>query len=193
MIPTGRQIEELWDTCGLPERKRHHSKLVAKVAVFFAERLLHASPPVQVNIPLLAAAALLHDVDKMAPKLPGEHHPDTGVRILREHGFSPVADLVRTHPVHAILDQSIAPGTREQELLYLADKMVKDTIITVDERFDLWKRENLPEEAQRMLASAYPLAKALEKKVCDEIGIVPEDLARLANAMETSTMDVLNH
>lgn len=191
MIPTGQQIEELWNTYGLPERKRHHCKLVAGVAVFFARRLANIPDTPPVNIPLLAAAALLHDLDKMAPKREGEHHPDTGVRILREHGFSAVADLVRTHPVHAILDQSIAPKTREQELLYLADKMVKDTVITVDKRFSLWQEENLPEEAQRMLASAYPLAKALERKVCEAIGIAPEDLVRLANAMETSTMDVL--
>lgn len=191
MIPTGQQIEVLWNTYGLPERKRHHCKLVAGVAVFFAGRLAKISDVPPVNVPLLAAAALLHDLDKMAPKRAGEHHPDTGVRILREQGFSAVADLVRTHPVHAILDQSIAPKTREQELLYLADKMVKDTIITVDKRFALWQAEDLPEEAQRMLTAAYPLAKKLERNVCEAIGIVPEDVARLANAMETSTMDVL--
>lgn len=191
MIPTAEQIVELWDTYSLPERKQWHSRLVAGVAVFFAREIARVSNSSPIDIPLLAAAALLHDLDKMVPKREGEHHPDTGVRILRERGFSAIADLVRTHPVHAILDQSIAPKTREQELLYLADKMVKDAIITVDERFLLWRKENLPEDARRMLDAAYPRVKALEKKICDEIGIVPHDLARLANAMETSTMDVL--
>lgn len=183
MIPDHDTILALWNTYTLPEYKQNHSRLVAKLAVWFATELAKRDPSFAVDIPLLESAALLHDIDKMAPKLEGEHHPDAGVRILREGGYTELADLVRTHPLHAILDQTISPKTWEQKLLYLADKMVKHSIITVDERFALWRAEQLPKEAVEILDRSYPLVKALEADVCTRLGIRPEEAALLANAV----------
>ena len=191
MIPTAPQITALWDLHNLPPVKRNHCMLVARVAVWFAHRIIKEEAEVVINIPLLESAALLHDIDKAVQKLPHEHHPDTGVRLLSEAGFTEVADLVKTHPLHAILDQSIAPKTIEQKLLYLSDKMVKHSIITVDERFALWRHENLPKEAEQILDASYPKVKALEAEICARIHIAPEDVSKLANIPETSTMNVL--
>lgn len=188
MIPSHVQIQKLWDTQNLPPYKRNHCLLVARLAVWFARQLKKRDSGLIVNIPLLEAASLLHDIDKMAQKEPHEHHPDAGVRILRANRYEAVADLVKTHPLHAILDQSIAPKTIEQKLLYLADKMVKHTIITVDERFSLWRQENLPADAVHVMNEAYPKVKALEKEICTIISVAPQDVAILANKEETSTM-----
>lgn len=190
MIPTALQIGLLWDIHMLPEAKRNHCTLVARVATWFARRLLAEEKGIIINMPLLESAALLHDIDKAAQKLPHEHHPDAGVRILRDAGFPEVADLVRTHPLHAILDQTIAPSTIEQKLLYLSDKMVKHSIITVDERFALWRGEKLPDEAVRILEACYPRVKDLESEICGRLHVAPADVVRLANVPETSTMNV---
>lgn len=163
MIPTEIQAKKLWDKYQLPERKRRHVELVARVAKFMATKL-------KINEKLLIAGALLHDIDKNIPKLPGEQHPDAGVRILREEGMEEVAALVKTHPLHAILDPAIAPRTTEEKLLYLADKMVKQEVIGVDARFKLWNDEHLPNDQQHILDAAYPKAKELEKEVSDLIG-----------------------
>jgi predicted hydrolase (HD superfamily) len=179
MIPDDTAIKSLWDTHGLPDYKRTHVTLVAKVAVFLAKKVTEATDA-HINIPLLYAAAMLHDIDKSVPKLPNEHHPDAGVRVLREAGYDEVADIVKTHPLHAILDQTISPKTWEERLLYLADKMVKLSIITVDERFALWRAEQLPPKAIEQLDRSYPKVKALEKEVFDLIHCVPGDAARLA-------------
>lgn len=170
MIPTDDQIQKLWDKYTLPEYKRNHSRLVAEVALWFAQKI-------KADMRLLRAAALLHDIDKNAPKKPNEHHPDTGVRLLREAGFEEVADLVRTHPLHAILDSNIAPKTTEEKLLFLADKMVKHTIITVDERFALWRKEDLPPDAVKILNRAYPKVKELEREVCLTVGVDPNEIS----------------
>jgi len=90
-----------------------------------------------------------------------------------------VAELVKTHPLHAILDPTIAPSTWEEKLLFLADKMVKYEIITVDKRFALWNAEHLPPKEQDILDRAYPKVKALEREVFDLIGIVSEDVVQL--------------
>lgn len=173
MIPTRDQVHALWDTYQLPQLKRKHVSLVARVAMFFAKHI-------PVNNELLEAAALLHDIDKAAKKLPGEEHPDTGVRLLREEGFEEVADIVVTHPLHAILDEKIAPKTWEQKLLFLADKMVKYDIVGVDTRFDLWNAEHLPTEAQRVLDQAYPKVKELEQEVFDLCNISLNDVVKFA-------------
>lgn len=168
MIPTEEQAKKLWEKYGMPEGKRRHVELVARVAEFFAQQIDKVTKQ-QINKPLLKAGALLHDIDKNVEKLPGEKHPDAGVRILREEGMGEVADIVKTHSVHAILDPVIAPKTIEQKLLYLADKMVKQEVIGVDARFKLWNDEHLPNDQQNILDAAYPKVKELEKDVFDLI------------------------
>ena len=179
MIPTDKQSQALWDTYHLPVYKREHSRLVCRVALFLAKRV-EQRLGVSLQKDLLSAAALLHDIDKAIPRLRNEQHPDTTVRILREEGMEEVANLVRTHPLHAILDQSISPKSWEEKLLYLADKMVKLRIMTVDERFRLWRAEHLPEQAVAQLDAAYPKVKALEQEVLGLIGVRPKDVAALA-------------
>ena len=173
MIPTEDQVKQLWEKYGLPERKRRHVALVARVAGFLAQQIDKATKQ-QINKPLLQAGALLHDIDKNIPRLPGEQHPDAGVRILRKEGMGEVADLVKTHPLHAILDPAIAPKTIEEKLLFLADKMVKHEVIGVDARFALWRDEHLPTAEQEVLDAAYPKVKELEKEVLDLIGWEPK-------------------
>jgi len=173
MIPTEDQIKKLWDKYELPKEKRRHVTLVARVAMVLAKKF-------RVNEPLLLAAALLHDIDKKAPTLPGERHPDSAVRILMEEGMEGVAELVKTHPLHAILDLNISPKTWEEKLLYLADKMVKYDIVGVDERFRLWNEEHLPAQEQNILDQSYPKVKALEQEVFNTAGITLSEVVKLA-------------
>lgn len=160
MIPTEQQAKALWDKYNMPQQKRIHLTKVAEVAMGFAKKI-------KVNKKLLLAAALLHDIDK---GVSSKNHPEVAVRILREEGMEEVAALVKTHPLHAILDPKISPKTNEQKCLYLADKMVKYEILTVDKRFDLWRAEDLPENARTILDRAYPKVKALEKEIMVYLG-----------------------
>jgi len=169
MIPTEDEIKKLWEKYQLPRQKRVHVELVARVAMALANYF-------PVDKKLLFAAALLHDIDKAAPKLPGERHPDAAVRILREEGMNEVADVVRTHPLHAILNPTICPTTWEQKLLYLADKMVKYEIIGVDRRFALWRDEHLSKDVQHVIDECYPKVKKLEQEVFNIAGISFDDI-----------------
>jgi putative nucleotidyltransferase with HDIG domain len=174
MIPSESACRKLWDKYGVPENKRRHLELVAKVAVYLAQRLQKAGCRWQINTSLVVAAALLHDLDKNVEKLPGEQHPDAAVRILRQEGMPEVADLVKTHPLHLILNPATAPKTGEEKILFLSDKMVKYDIITVDERFALWDREPMDPQAKKILKATYPLVKNLEKELCTLIKVAPE-------------------
>lgn len=178
-IPTDKQIVNLWVTYHLPQNKRIHVQCVAKVAVFLAEQCHAADPQIVIDIPLLRAAALLHDIDKEIPRQPGEHHPDTAVRILIEEGFDAVASLVKTHSLYSVLDPEISPKKWEEKLLYLADKMVKYSVITVDQRFALWRAEQLPSEALKQLRICYPLVKKIEEEIFTLIRMQPEDVCSI--------------
>ena len=116
MIPTEEQAKMLWEKYQLPDKKRRHVELVARAALLLAQQIDKVTKR-QINKELLLAGALLHDIDKNAPKHPGERHPDAAVRILNEEGMEEVASLVKTHPVHAILDPAIATRTIEQKLV----------------------------------------------------------------------------
>jgi putative nucleotidyltransferase with HDIG domain len=180
MIPTDDQINALWDIYHVPQQKRQHLMLVGRVALFLAKKIKEKTSQ-SVDEKLLHAAALLHDIDKAVPPMPGERHPDTAVRIVESEGMDEVARLVRKHPLHAICDPDLAPSSWEEKLLYLSDKMVKYEIITVDKRFDLWRAEkDMPSEGKQVLEKSYPLVKKLEKEILDLIGIQPADVAKLA-------------
>ncbi|KKR02877.1 MAG: hypothetical protein UT26_C0016G0002 [Microgenomates group bacterium GW2011_GWC1_39_12] len=178
MVPTYTQAISLWKTYNLPEHKQRHCLLVAKLALFFASKIKEKIQTF-IQTDVLLAAALLHDIDKNIPPKEGELHPDTGVRILKEIGMDKVANVIRTHPLHAILDDTIAPSAWEEKLLFLADKMTKHETISVDARFALWRAEELSKEEVSILDAAYPKVKELEQFVCTTIGLTPDKVIEL--------------
>jgi predicted hydrolase (HD superfamily) len=185
MIPTEHQAKELWIKYSVPSDKQKHLFLVATLAKFFAERIVQNNPTTTINIPLVVAVSLLHDIDKSAGKLPGENHPDTGVRILKEEGMEEVAHLVKNHPLHCILDPETAPKSLEEKIVFLSDKMVKYEIITVDKRFDLWRNEPLSEQSRIQLEKAYPNVKELEKELFFKAGLTEKDMTTFASTVYT--------
>ena len=178
MIPTPDQAISLWQTYALPEQKQKHSLLVASVALWLATQI-EQHTKTYVAKDLVYVAGLLHDIDKNIPWNTGETHPDAGVRILMSLGYDEVAVLVEKHPLHAILDLVLAPVTLEEKVLYLADKMTKYEVLSVDERFALWRAESLSQEEQSVLDAAYPEVKKLESEICDMIQMTPEEMINI--------------
>lgn len=174
MLPSKSDCYKLWDIYNLPQRKRTHSDIIANTAVFLGKKLRKKG--VVIDLDLLTVACLLHDIDKEVVKKPGEKHPESAVRILKEEGLFEVAKVVRTHSLHCILNEKKKPQTWEQKVLYLCDKMVKYELIGVDKRFELWRAENLSPKARMILATAYPKVKALEKSILAHCGVVFADI-----------------
>lgn len=163
MIPTRDQCLLLFDRYQLPSTKKIHVEEVCRLALYFVDKLQQQK--ISVDRSLVEAAALLHDIDKAIPKKAGERHPDTAVRTLLELGFTQVAEVVKKHSVHLILDSNLMPKTWEEKIVFLADKMVKHEIIGVEHRFALWFKEQLPEQAVAELNASKPKVKALEQEV----------------------------
>lgn len=187
MIPTRQHCFLLFDKFKLPTQKKIHVEEVARLAMYFVNQFKVHSPQFKVNAALVEAGALLHDIDKNITRRPGEQHPDTAVRILNELGFTEVAEVVKRHSLHAILDPEIAPRTWEEKIVYLADKMTKYEVIGVDHRFKLWYRENLPAEAVKQLNASFPKVKELEKEVYHAANITYADVQQAMSIYTSRT------
>lgn len=177
MQTTDSFIFTLWEKYALPSKKRVHVTLVARVADFLAHRLMDTSPDIHIDLSVLRTASLLHDIDSGVQFLPHESHPDAAVRILRVEGLLQEANIVKTHSLYAVLDAGIMPKKWEEKVLYLSDKMVKYEIITVEKRFALWRKEQLPRGAIEKMNLCYPIVKKLEDEIFSRIHTDPRRVA----------------
>ncbi|MEK7165339.1 MAG: HD domain-containing protein [Patescibacteria group bacterium] len=188
MIPTRAQCLFLFDRYQLPSQKRIHVEAVTKLAIYFANKLINQNPQpkvgqplaetIKINLELLQAAALLHDIDKNIPKREGERHPDTAVRVLKELGFPEVAEVVAKHSLHFILSHDTTPVSWEEKLLFLSDKMTKYEVIGVEHRFKLWYKENLSPDAITELDASFPKVKLLEQEIYRAANVTFADVKR---------------
>lgn len=125
-VPTPEEARALLAVRAVPCAGVAHAEGVAAVALRIARAL--AAAGVRLDLSLVEAAALLHDIAKGQPR-----HEQAGGELLRALGFGGVADIVAAHR-----DVDIAPGmpVTEREVVYFADKLVRcHTLVSVEERF----------------------------------------------------------
>lgn len=125
-IPSPELCEKILKWFGISEDIAAHCKAVAVKAKKLSYKLIKAGYPI--NIQLVEAAALLHDIAKGQ-----DNHAQCGRDWLEDMGYGEVARVVGTHtdlPAEAIDEMD------ERAILYLADKLtMQDKCITLDERF----------------------------------------------------------
>jgi putative nucleotidyltransferase with HDIG domain len=172
-IPSQEQIEELWKKCRLAENIKDHCRVVAKIAVFVAEKLKEKGA--SVNVDIVRAGALLHDLDKMLTLDKRKEHGHTSKRILEEAGFPEIANIAVFHCSHDFARQD---STQEERIVNYADKRVlHDKVVTLKERFDDAK-ERYPAEMAEHGSEYEELLVGFEKEIFKTIGIKPEELSR---------------
>jgi molybdenum cofactor cytidylyltransferase len=103
-----------------------HCRVVAKVATALGRAIRQAGT--EVDLDLIAAAGLLHDLAKKQAD-----HARRAEQILSAIGYPAVADIVGCH-MDIALDKEFTLG--EKEVVYLADKLVRgNRIIDLAVRF----------------------------------------------------------
>ncbi|MBI2134092.1 HD domain-containing protein [Candidatus Woesearchaeota archaeon] len=156
MIPSRRQCFELLWHHGVPSEVIRHSVSVCRFALGIAAKRK------DVNIKLLEASCLLHDIGKMDSIVKGGKHELIGSRILIKHGYGEVARVIRKHSLHYILDKKKAPREIEEKILFYADKRVMGhRVVSLKRRLDDL-RERYPQYRESM-DKAEPLVIRLEK------------------------------
>jgi uncharacterized protein len=161
----------------MPEHIQKHSSVVAQIAVYLG-RLLNQNG-VRLNLELLEAGALLHDIAKAPTLATGERHEDVGARMLEEWGYTPLAPVVKEH---VILDPvSLCRPITESLLVNYADKRVKhDQVVSLRDRFsDLIGRYARTIDHRTWLQEKFALYLLLESKIFEHLTITPDDLGQL--------------
>lgn len=136
--------------------------------------------------PVVEAAALLHDLDKALPR---DHrllelgHGAAGAAWLAERGHAELSAAVAGHTATLLSDERRYPrwaasATLEERVVAYADKCARQDVVTLDERFATWYEKH-PEYADG-LRLGLTRARLLEQEVCAAAGIAPAEVARLA-------------
>lgn len=86
--------------------------------------LVNSKNPTPLNLDLVQAGALVHDVARKAPD-----HAARGAVILREMGFPAVADIVASH---MDIEVDVRAPLNEREIVYFADKLTANDTLCRD-------------------------------------------------------------
>lgn len=182
-VPSAEEAHRILAGRRLPAGIVRHSEGVARVARAAARLVEAAGIPVDVRV--VEAAALLHDIDKPQTRQSGQPHGEVGARMLERMGFGELAAAVSSHPVSCLIDEDRFPRGWEPVIVSLADKHVAQAFMSIDERLDEMA-ERYPRYREE-IDLARPAAHALERELAEVSGLGVEALvARLRDAWEAN-------
>jgi putative nucleotidyltransferase with HDIG domain len=153
-----------------------HSELVTEVALLIGHKLNDYRQ--NLDLALVEAGALLHDIAKTMCLDTKENHALSGGDLLGDLGYPAVADIVRQH---ICLDRKVVCSdvVTEAALVNYADKRVKhEEIVNIEERFrDVKERylRKFPHFSDRF-KEVFVETQRLEVKIFSLIDISPEDI-----------------
>lgn len=173
-IPTREECLELMSRYGMLENIVEHSLKVAEVALLISSALNRKGQ--HLNLRLVEAASLLHDITKTACLQTKEDHTETGSRLLKEIGYERVAEVVAQH---VWIEKEGDPcRVSEEEVVNYADKRVRHgEVVSLGERFkDLKKRYGTSEQAFAYLEEMENRIVEIENKISWILQVPPEAL-----------------
>jgi HD superfamily phosphodiesterase len=177
-----------------PEWHLRHARAVAETAAWLALRTVSAGRSLDRH--LVEAAALLHDVDKLAavkPLVTDLVHAQGSAAWLARKGYPELGPAIVGHPVTRLADAVwfedwFAAASPEALIVSYADKRAGQRLESMAERFASWERRYPPEEraarargtwSAETLAAVRGRAEEVERRVCALADISPADVRRL--------------
>jgi len=132
MLPSRDEALALLDRYQATPGRIAHSLTVARFALIIGTRLIARNIPL--NLPLIEAAALLHDIRKGYPD-----HDDAGADLLASLGYPQIAAIVGVHTRLGGRTPAPSEPISEAEVVYIADKSYRGaTRVTIEERYAIW-------------------------------------------------------
>jgi uncharacterized protein len=177
MIPTREECLRLMEQYGMLENIVQHSLEVEKVALFLSLELNKKGQ--RIDLGLVEAASLLHDLTKTECLKTKQDHAQTGSQVLKGMGYEKVGEVVAEHI--QILKVKDPSWISETEVVNYADKRVQhDRIVSLRERFaDLKDRYGKGKIAYQQMEKLEKDTLEIEKKIFSILEINPDDLQHL--------------
>ena len=143
--PSFELCKKIQDFFTMTDAVKAHSDKVAAVAINMCKHLYEKG--IVLDKKIIIAASMLHDIAKAST-----NHADVGANWLSDMGYEEISKIVKEH-----MELDIIPNVpTEKEVVYLADKLVKDdTLVTIGQRFS-FKEESYKNDTEA--------AKSIEKR-----------------------------
>jgi putative nucleotidyltransferase with HDIG domain len=177
MIPTKEECLRLMGKYGMLENIAAHSLEVARVALFISIELNKKGQ--RIDLGLVEAASLLHDLTKTECLRTKEDHAQTGSQVLKGMGYERVGEVVAQHIW--LCKEGDPSSVSEEEIVNYSDKRVMhDRIVSLEERFsDLKERYGRIQRAMDYLERLRKEIYDIENKIFFILQIDPNDLQDL--------------
>ncbi|NDV17970.1 HDIG domain-containing protein [Pseudodesulfovibrio sp. JC047] len=169
-VPDDAQCAEYWAYHDMLDNVADHSRMVANIATFMAQRAKEVGLPV--DVPTVRASALLHDIAKTYCILHGGNHSQLGGAWAMDLTRNPIIASGVTHHVYWPFELDVEKYFTPLAVIY-ADKRVNHTdIVSIEERFkDLIKRYGIPLNLMDRIKATEDQALSLEKQLCDTLKV----------------------
>jgi putative nucleotidyltransferase with HDIG domain len=163
MIPTREECLRLMGKYGMLENIISHSLEVAKVALFISSELNKRGQ--RIDLGLVEAASLLHDLTKTECLKTKEDHARTGSQLLRGMGYERIGEIVAQHIWLGATGDPLK--VTEEEVVNYSDKRVMhDRFVSLEERFsDLKERYGFNQKAMDYLERLQKEIYGIENKI----------------------------
>ena len=173
-IPTKNACFRLIQRMKMMSHILDHSTQVCRVAMCLATHL--KGNPVCINLRLVQAAALLHDITKTRSFKTGENHASTGAELLTDLGYPDVGNIIRQHVILDSYFESELP--KEAEIVNYADKRVlHDKIVRLEQRKAyIFKKYGKSTEDKNRLERLWENTAMLEQWIFRFLPFSPQDL-----------------
>ena len=176
MIPDREECLKLMGRYGMPEHIVAHSLEVTRVALFLCTELNKKGQ--RIDLRLVEAGSLLHDIAKTRCLQTKEDHTQAGCHLLKEMGYEKVGEIVAQHVW--LTGEGNVSAVSEEEVVNYADKRVRhDQIVSLGERFlDLKNRYGRDQRSIDYLERLEKLILGIENKIFLILKIDPEDVQK---------------
>jgi uncharacterized protein len=201
-LPTRKECLAILAEYHVPPHIVNHSRAVAKLAVFLAQRLIEKGEAVETK--LLERVALLHDMmrvhdfkesdyERFEQNLPAQvrakwhrlhekykaiPHELAAYDTLKEK-YPVLALTIKRHRYMALLEEKDRPNSWEEKLLYYADmRVMHDKIVPLKQRLIEAHKRNIhmhgsAAQSKINTAKVDPLIFKMEKEIFKKIGLDP--------------------
>ena len=160
-----------------PDHIIRHCQMVWEVGRFIGNNLVREN--YKLDLPLLRASCLLHDIGKFLSITSGQkRHDILGQEILTKEGFPEVGVIVAQHVVlNNCRDKTVA----EEHVVFYADKrVIHDQIVTLEKRFVyLNETYGKSEEALERLSFMKQETVDVERAIFELLDFGPDEISKL--------------
>jgi putative nucleotidyltransferase with HDIG domain len=154
-----------------------HSLEVAKVALFISSELNKKGQ--RIDLGLVEAASLLHDLTKTECLKTKEDHAQTGFQLLKGLGYERVGEVVAQH-IWLGWEGTSSTVTEEEIVNYADKRVMHDQIVSLEKRFsDLKERYGLNQKAMDYLERLQKEIYGIENKIFLILQFDPNHLQHL--------------